>query len=109
MAEFLSGSMPTRYNAISFRGGQMIWIGRHAAAALIFAALFWGRSWAAPTSQPVIEAFPTASAEDQKLESLLDRRLPSVQLAGVKLSDSLDFVRDVTGTNIYVDWKAVEL
>jgi hypothetical protein len=32
-----------------------------------------------------------------------------VQLAGVKLSDSLDFVRDVTGTNIYVDWKAVEL
>jgi len=87
----------------------MMRIGHFAAAALIFATLFLGRSLAAPTSQPDLEAIPPAvSPENQKIEDLLDRHLPSVQLPGVKLSDAIDFIRDVTGENIYVDWKALE-
>ena len=43
------------------------------------------------------------------MEAQLDRHLPSVQLPGVALSDCIDFLRDVTGANVYVDWNAIEL
>jgi hypothetical protein len=64
---------------------------------------------AAPTSQPAAEAIPPDSSEDQKMEDLLNRHLASVQLPGVALSDSIDFIRDITGANVYVDWKAIAL
>jgi hypothetical protein len=43
------------------------------------------------------------------MEDLLNRRVPSVKLPGVPLSDSVDFLRDITRANLYVDWKALEL
>ncbi|MGD0770066.1 MAG: hypothetical protein ABSB42_17920 [Tepidisphaeraceae bacterium] len=48
------------------------------------------------------------SKEDQAVQALLDKRLPSVQLPQVALSDAMDFLRDITGANILVNWKALE-
>jgi hypothetical protein len=47
--------------------------------------------------------------EDLKAEAQLNRRLPSVQLPSVPFPDAIDFLRDITGANIYVDWKTVQL
>ncbi|MGH7178948.1 MAG: hypothetical protein ACREJC_16345 [Tepidisphaeraceae bacterium] len=38
----------------------------------------------------------------------LDTVLPEVNLTGVALSDALDFLRDVSGANLHVEWKALE-
>ena len=48
------------------------------------------------------------SKEDQAVQAQLDKRLPSVQLPQVALSDAIDFLRDITGANILVNWKALE-
>jgi type II secretory pathway component GspD/PulD (secretin)/tetratricopeptide (TPR) repeat protein len=46
--------------------------------------------------------------EDQALQAQLDRHLPEVRFNANALSDVIDFLRDVSGANIYVDWKALE-
>jgi hypothetical protein len=38
----------------------------------------------------------------------LDRRLPLIKFAGNGLADVVDFLRDVTGTNLFVNWRALE-
>lgn len=38
----------------------------------------------------------------------LDTRLPEAKLTNVTLSDALDFLRDIGGINILVDWKALD-
>ena len=38
----------------------------------------------------------------------LNTTLPEVRFAGVGLTDAIDFMRDVTGANITVNWKALE-
>jgi Flp pilus assembly secretin CpaC len=48
------------------------------------------------------------SKEDQAIQAMLDRRLPSVQLQGQAFTDAVDFLKDVTGANILVNWKALE-
>jgi hypothetical protein len=39
---------------------------------------------------------------------LLAARLPSAKLDNVSLADTIDFLRDVAGVNVTVDWKALE-
>ena len=49
------------------------------------------------------------SKEDQLIQASLDRRLPAVNLVpGTALTDAVDFLKDVTGANILVNWKALE-
>ena len=60
------------------------------------------RSAGAPTQ-------PTAEPEvDPVLLRQLDRQLPEVQFDGVGLNDVIDFLRDVSGANIVVNWKGLE-
>jgi hypothetical protein len=40
--------------------------------------------------------------------ALLERRLPAADLTNVPLGDALDFLRDVAGVNITVDWNALQ-
>jgi hypothetical protein len=40
--------------------------------------------------------------------SSLDRVLPEMKFTGVTFGDAIDFVRDVAGVNIHVNWKALE-
>ena len=39
---------------------------------------------------------------------MLAARLPSAKLDNVSLADAIDFLRDVAGVNVTVDWKALE-
>jgi type II secretory pathway component GspD/PulD (secretin) len=48
------------------------------------------------------------SKEDQAVQALLDHRLPQVELPNIPFSDAIDYLRDVTGANILVNWKALE-
>jgi Flp pilus assembly secretin CpaC len=50
----------------------------------------------------------SATKEDQAAQALLDKRLPTIQLSQVALTDAIDFLRDTTGANILVNWKALE-
>ena len=47
---------------------------------------------------------PAAAARDRAL----DRTLPEMKFTGVTFGDAIDFVRDVGGVNIHVNWKALE-
>jgi beta-lactamase regulating signal transducer with metallopeptidase domain len=60
----------------------------------------------APVSRMVPPAAPTP--EDLRMRALLDRQLPEMRFDEVALSDVIDFLRDVSGANIFVDWKAIE-
>ena len=45
---------------------------------------------------------------DAAPRTVLDRTLPESKFTGVTLGDAIDFVRDVSGLNIHVNWKALE-
>jgi type II secretory pathway component GspD/PulD (secretin) len=45
---------------------------------------------------------------DAALQAQLDRRLPELHFNANGFADVVDFLRDVTGANIYVDWPALE-
>ena len=48
-------------------------------------------------------------AESSKTKrALLDQVLPEVRFNNVALKDALEFLRDVTGANIHVNWRAIE-
>src|SRR5688572_29568783 len=46
--------------------------------------------------------------EDDAVKAHLDRRLPELRFDGVALADVVDFMRDVTGANVFVNWQAIE-
>jgi uncharacterized membrane protein YgcG len=48
---------------------------------------------------------PAAAARDRAL----DRKLPETKFTGVTFGDAVDYIRDVGGVNIHVNWKALEL
>jgi hypothetical protein len=57
---------------------------------------------APPATQPASPAEPS-----KKVAAALSKHLPELRFDGVALDDQLDFVRDVTGLNIIVDWNAL--
>lgn len=50
----------------------------------------------------------TGSAAAAPRDRALDRTLPEMKFTGVTFGDAIDFVRDVGGLNIHVNWKALE-
>jgi hypothetical protein len=54
-----------------------------------------------PTTRPAEDDEPAAAA-------LYNRILPEVSFEGVGLSDVTSFLRDVTGANVFVNWKALQ-
>jgi Flp pilus assembly secretin CpaC len=46
--------------------------------------------------------------EDAQMQALLDRPLPELRFDGAAFADVIDFLRDVTGANIFVNWRALE-
>ena len=45
---------------------------------------------------------------DQQVQAILDRRLPEVRFDNIGFADVVDFLRDITGANIFVNWRALE-
>lgn len=50
----------------------------------------------------------TGSAQAKTVKVALTQRLPKVDLTGVSLVDAFDFLRDVSGLNIHVNWTVLE-
>jgi hypothetical protein len=48
------------------------------------------------------------SAEDRQMAALLARRVPELNFDAVALADVIDFLRDVSGANLFVEWGALE-
>ncbi|HWP39446.1 MAG TPA: hypothetical protein VNL70_00875, partial [Tepidisphaeraceae bacterium] len=47
-------------------------------------------------------------AEDAVVMAQLERKLPEVRFDNVAFADVIDFLRDVSATNIFVNWRALE-
>ena len=45
---------------------------------------------------------------DQAVAAQLDRRLPDIKFDAVSFSDVIDFLRDLTSANIFVNWRSLE-
>jgi general secretion pathway protein D len=46
--------------------------------------------------------------EDAQVQAQLEKRLPELRFDQVAFSDVVDFLRDVTGANLFVNWRALE-
>jgi hypothetical protein len=55
-----------------------------------------------------LKAIHEKAIADPAVKAVLDKRLPDVRLDAVGLADSIDFLRDVTGANIFVNWRDLE-
>lgn len=49
-----------------------------------------------------------ASAAVRTYSRVLDQVLPEIRFQGVSIVDAVDFLRDVSGANIHVNWRALE-
>jgi hypothetical protein len=49
-----------------------------------------------------------ANAQVSATRRVLSRTLPEMKFTGVGLGEAIDFLRDVSGANIHVNWKALE-
>ena len=49
-----------------------------------------------------------ANVGDRAIDAQLSRTIPQVQFDNVAFSDVIDFLRDVSGLNIFVNWKTLE-
>jgi beta-lactamase regulating signal transducer with metallopeptidase domain len=45
---------------------------------------------------------------DEALQNKLDRMIPEMNLDAQRFSDVIDFLRDLSGANIFVNWKSLE-
>src|SRR3982751_321998 len=50
----------------------------------------------------------TMTASAGPVTRQLDRSLPEMKFTGVTFGEAIDFLRDVSGLNIHVNWKALE-
>ena len=49
-----------------------------------------------------------SSTGDEAVQAQLDHKLPDINFNAVTFADVVDFLRDVTGANIVVDWTVLE-
>ena len=49
-----------------------------------------------------------SSVATRARRSVLDQVIPDVKFTNVALKDAIEFLRDVTGVNFHVNWKAIE-
>src|SRR5882762_6479694 len=53
-------------------------------------------------------AFGARGAANAQTRAQLDRLVPNISFTNVTLKDAVDFLRDVSGSNMHVNWKAIE-
>ncbi len=82
---------------------------RHTALTLLAACgLAVPSSFAAPP-QPLAAKSAVAPAQQTKtVRQLLNQRIARVNFEEVALNDAIEFIRDVAGVNLHVNWKALE-
>ena len=60
-----------------------------------------------PQPQP-IPSGDVITAEEAAMQAQLGRRIPEMNFDAVAIADVLDYLRDLSGANIFVEWKALE-
>jgi hypothetical protein len=76
---------------------------RHTLALLLILAVASPIFAAAPTTRPAPTGYEVSPGR------ALAAKLPDIKFNGIPLQDAIDFVRDVSGANIHVNWRALEL
>src|SRR6185503_19075525 len=59
-------------------------------------------------SEPAVPSGDEPTAEERAMQAMLDRGVPELNFDAVAFADVVDFLRDVSGANIFVNWKALE-
>jgi hypothetical protein len=80
-------------------------------ASLVFVPIAKAQEKPARTAEapaPAPKQKPAPAAEDAAVNAQLDRRLPEINFSGQALDDVIDFLRDVSGANIFVEWKMLD-
>ena len=49
-----------------------------------------------------------AASPNAQVRTSLNRVMPAIDFRGIPLKDAIDFLRDVSGANIHVNWRALE-
>jgi hypothetical protein len=62
-----------------------------------------------PYQLPPNVAAAAASTGYVKPELALKTKVPEIKFDGIPLGDAMDFIRDISDTNIHVNWRALEL
>lgn len=57
----------------------------------------------------LVAALHAPALAQPTVRQVLAARVPEVKLTGVGLGDAVEFVRDLTGLNVHVNWRALEL
>jgi type II secretory pathway component GspD/PulD (secretin)/tetratricopeptide (TPR) repeat protein len=60
------------------------------------------------TRDQTVAAERGANSTDRAVQAQLDRQLPELQFDAIGFSDVIDFLRDVSGSNVFVNWKSLE-
>src|SRR5256885_15581968 len=72
--------------------------------AIALASVGFAQEKAKDTSQRELER----KKLDDAARALLQKRLPQVNFTNVGMRDAVDFLRDVSGANIYVNWRELK-
>ena len=91
----------TWYHLNPLRRGALIVASFISLLLCVAAALMWIRSYG---TAPAPSAFPRTA----RMQAILARSLPMIKFDAVALADTIDFLRDVSGVNIDVNWAALQ-
>lgn len=75
--------------------------------ALLAAPVAWAQS-TRPSAAPESTARSQALSQQVDAKRALSMRMPETKLTDVRLEDAIDFLRDASGANIHVNWRALE-
>lgn len=79
-----------------------------AAAVSLLLAVFVATLWFRQTHPVAAAATRFGEDNDRTVQYVLDRQLPWIRIDGALLVDVIDFLRDLSGTNVAANWRAIE-
>jgi hypothetical protein len=76
-------------------------------SSIIIAAL-GSVGFAQPSNVILAEKELEKARSNEAIQAALERKIPSMKFNDVRLIDAINFLRDVSGANIHVNWRAIE-
>jgi hypothetical protein len=75
----------------------------------VFASLAVAQERVKEPTEKEIKAAEEAKAREAQAKAALEKQIPSINFAMVSLADAIDQLRDVSGANVFVNWRALEV
>lgn len=63
---------------------------------------------APPVTEPTRKSVSAASPQGKTVRQILNQRIASLKFEETPLTDAIEFLRDVSGVNVHVNWAALE-